>query len=480
MRGSSNNRIWDHLLRRGEQYRHRPLLLPRLSYADLFSRTIEVSNRMYQHHRRSPPLNNRVVVTSPTNTVEFLVEFMSILRNGHVPCLIPDYYHQDMKTHCMSLLSRKERYYTDKEGVILFTTGTSTGAPKGVRLSQDNIVSQLRMLRAHDPSGSLMTEKDTTLSFMPWYHSYGLCEILSVIDRGAQSYPHRYSTPLKFWWSLQYSQPTILFLVPRILESIKDKIQHSKIYRSLDPEMLRRVWFGARIRYLVSGGSYLDPDLRYFYHACMGLPILQGYGCTEMSPMIAMQNVIPPDVHCNDVGEILPGVRVHADPGTGVLKVNGPNRFMGYLGETILDLEDDYATGDVGTLIAGKLHIMGRESNTMKLDNGRFLHLEAMESEWKRVMLEPGSHAKICMYLDPTDGEKNPIPTLVQFDVDDHLPLKPRMQPELKKVRLFNQNLVIRWYRVPGRMLTPDMMSLKGEILKHRVREMVARLKTLL
>lgn len=246
-----------------------------MSYLDVFTKTFEKSNELYELHRR--PLNNRVIVKSKTNTPEFLIELMAIWRNNQVPCLIPNYYNKNMKNHCVSLLEKHEQYVSNEESLILFTTGTSNGFPKGVRLSSSNILSHLSMMNTH-VSPKLFNQNDCTVSFMPWYHSYGLCEILSVMDKGSYTLPHNYTSPTRFWLDIQRIHPTVLFVVPKLLEQIRIKINNSSLYGNICAPLLRQIWFGKRIRYLVSGGSYLDPELKKFFNDRMKLHILQGYG----------------------------------------------------------------------------------------------------------------------------------------------------------------------------------------------------------
>jgi long-subunit acyl-CoA synthetase (AMP-forming) len=426
-----------------------------MSYLDVFTKTFEKSNELYELHRR--PLNNRVIVKSKTNTPEFLIELMAIWRNNQVPCLIPNYYNRNMKNHCLSLLEKHEQYVSNQESLILFTTGTSNGFPKGVRLSFTNILSHLSMMNTH-VSPKLFNQNDCTVSFMPWYHSYGLCEILSVIDKGSYTLPHNYMSPTRFWLDIQRIHPTVLFVVPKLLEQIRIKINNSSLYGNICAPLLRQIWFGKRIRYLVSGGSYLDPELKKFFNDRMKLHILQGYGCTEMSPMISMQTEF--DVESTDVGRLLPNVWLD-DNAHQQIKVNGTNRFLGYLGETLLSPVDYYDTGDVGMYKNGKLYIHGRSTDSVKLSNGKFIHLSRMETILKKMF---HFDDVLSVFID-----KDKLNVVVFSNKINSI------SKEVKRILLENdERFIADIIHVPKKFLKKEMISLKGEILRNEVQKFLS------
>lgn len=448
------NPIWKRILQRGEQYRNRVFVYPNQTFFQILQKTNNLSSQMYSQTKK--PWNNRVIIQSPTNTIDFMVELFSIWRNDRVPCLIPDYYNQTMKKHCIDLLKIREQYPDEKEGLILFTTGTSSGKPKGVRLSKENVVRQMEMLDAHVPQKMLNSE-DRTLSMMPWYHSYGLCELLSIIDRGCSTLPHTYTKPISYWLNIQYIQPTVLFTVPRLLEMIKDKIESSPVlYESLPHDLLRSVWFGKSIRHIISGGAILRQDVKLFYCNRMGLPIYSGYGCTEMCPMISLETSYDP--YNSHIGSLLPNIWIE-DRVDGLIFVNGPNRFMGYLGERLLKPMDYYNTGDIGSLIDNKLYIHGRQSNKIKLSNGKFINLVEIESSIKDQL----KVQQVCVLKIEID--KDPIAVIFDSKINVEKP------PEF--IRICDNSVIIQSIRVPSSWLTKDMISLKGELLKHEIINML-------
>lgn len=452
MEAKMYNPIWKRILTRAEQYRNRIFIHPNQTFFQILQKT----NGYYYSRTKSTPWNNRIIVQSRTNTIDFIVELFSIWRNDHVPCLIPDYYNQSMKKHCIDLLNMREQYPDENEGLVLFTTGTSSGKPKGVRLSKENVVRQMEMLDARVPQ-NMLNSNDRTLSMMPWYHSYGLCELLSIVDRGCSTLPHTYTKPVSYWLNIQYIQPTVLFTVPRLLEMIKDKIESSPVlYGSLPYDLLRTVWFGNSIRHIISGGAILRPEVKLFYHNRMGLPIYAGYGCTEMSPMISLETCYDP--YGWHVGSLLPNVWME-DRKDGLIFVNGPNRFMGYLGEPVLQPMDYYNTGDIGSLINNKLFIHGRQSNNIKLSNGKFINLVDIEASIRYQL----KVQQVCVLKIEVD--KDPIAVIFDTGIDT---VKP---PEF--IRLGDNNIIIQCIRAPSSWLTKDMISLKGELLKHEIIKMM-------
>lgn len=454
-----HNKVWEHLLSRVENNRNRLFIFPSTTFSELFSQSLEKSNSLYS--RMKNPYNNRVIVSSQPNTPQYIVELVSIWRNNHVPCLIPNYYNKDMQEHCMRLLQLPEKYPSKDEGLVLFTTGTGSGRPKGVRLSQDNILNQLDMLDKH-VSKDLLSSTDRTVSFMPWYHSYGLCELLSIIERGATTYPHTYHNSVHLWTKLQYVQPTVLFVVPRLLELIYDKIQKSpKLYWGLSKNMLRKVWFGTHIRHIISGGATLRQEIKWFYYDRMELPIYQGYGCTEMSPMIAMEKECDP--RATHVGSLLPGIWLD-DRCDGSIRVNGPNRFLGYLGEPLLSKMEYYDTGDIGSVSEGHLYIRGRSANTIKLSNGKFVNLSELESHLQTQLgIRNLSIVKITSIDDPI---------AVVFDTDCD---GPKVSYTTTRSDI-NSSVILKLVRLPSSWLGPEMISLKGEILKPAVIKLLSEI----
>jgi long-subunit acyl-CoA synthetase (AMP-forming) len=169
-------------------------------------------------------------------------------------------------------------------------------------------------------------------------------------------------------------------------------LEYDRRIRSvLSKETRRRMWFGPEIRYLVSGGAALSENVLRETRDHLGLRVYQGYGCSEMSPMISMQ--VQDDDNDANVGTLLPGIEIMFGQDEEVL-VRGPNRFMGYLGENLLDHNLFYHTGDAGFMDQNnRLHITGRLTSIVKLSNGRFINLPRLEQD-----IQQRVHTPLCLW----------------------------------------------------------------------------------
>ena len=163
--------------------------------------------------------------------------------------------------------------------------------------------------------------------------------------------------------------------------------------------------FGGRLRLVVVGGAALDPALARMFIG-LGLPLLQGYGLTEASPVIAVNR--DDDNDPESVGAPLPGLEVRLTEG-GALEVRGPSVMLGYwrneeATRAAIDPEGWLATGDVAELRGGKLYIRGRVKDILVLSNGEKL---------------PPQDAELAILRDPVFeqamlvGEARPFPLLI-------------------------------------------------------------------
>ncbi|MCW3477345.1 long-chain fatty acid--CoA ligase [Rhodovastum sp. RN2-1] len=285
---------------------------------------------------------------------------------------------------------------------LIYTSGTG-GAPKGVMLPHRAILSNCR--GAFDLVRPLRLRDETYLSFLPLSHSYehtvGQFFLLSVGSEVvyARGVEHLAADMLAV-------RPTIMTMVPRVLEVIRARILGqvarqpawqralfdralrvgrrraegqplSPLDRLLDPLLERlvrrkvRARFGGRLRAAISGGARLEPEVGRFFLG-LGVAMLQGYGQTEAGPVIAAN---PPDAcRIDSVGKTLAGVelRIAAD---GEILVRGDLVMDGYWqrpGDTTAAIRDGWLhTGDIGTLDAdGYLRITDRKKDMIVLSGG--------------------------------------------------------------------------------------------------------------
>jgi long-chain acyl-CoA synthetase len=301
----------------------------------------------------------------------------------------------------------------DALATIIYTSGT-TGEPKGVMLTHSNIVSNLI-----DCAGYFEFSKaDSALSVLPLSHIFERTAMYMYLHHGVKVY---FGESLdQIGPNLREVHPTILIGVPRIFEKIfarvKEKtaargklnvamlnwavvigrefaklaIKHQKIPVGL--ELKHRVasllvfskWraaFGGRIRLLISGGAALPEDLGYIYLGA-GLPIVQGYGLTETSPVITAGAL--EDNRIGTVGRAIRNVevRIAAD---GEIEARGPNIMRGYYNkpeETRAVFTDDgwFKTGDIGSLDDdGFLRITDRKKELFKTSGGKYIAPQPIE-----------------------------------------------------------------------------------------------------
>lgn len=353
------------------------LIRPSFRYKDI----IPLAREKSKDYRKLGVSKGDRIMISKFNSVQFLVDLQALWKIEATPCLVSPKLTLEKKTYVEKLLLHTPKVNSDEEeALLMLTSGTSAKQPKGARFSHSNLLSHITMLRSHIPR-KMFDKEDRTFSFLPWTHCYGLMgECFSVMDRGASMSLLSMSAQQTFFFptffrDLQFCQPTILFVVPYLLEVILKKDEQ---LRKLIPNktIRKRFWFGVKLRYIISGGAHLKPDIRKTYWELFDIEILQGYGCTEMSPMISLQKKF--NIKDLSVGEILSDVQVRIE--NDEIWVNGPNRFLGYVGESSIPFTEFYNTKDRGYIKDNKLYITGRTSNTLKLSNGRFMDIGDLES----------------------------------------------------------------------------------------------------
>ena len=276
--------------------------------------------------------------------------------------------------------------------LILYTSGT-TGRAKGATLSHGNIVSNIRGTAAH-----LGVDQSLhTLSFLPINHVFEqVCGILIPLYLGGKV---SFCESLKkLGENLAEVKPTFFVGVPAVyrmmLGRITKQIEGTTVTRIMSLLPFTRFLVHSRVRrklgtgtVFISGGAALDPAIAGGF-ARFGVTLLQGYGITETSPVIAAES--PAGARAGSVGRVLPGVevRIDAPEGTSVgeILVRGPNVMQGYFKDplaTSLALVDGwYRTGDLGQLDAdGFLSICGRAKSLIVTPNGKNVYPEEVENE---------------------------------------------------------------------------------------------------
>jgi len=296
----------------------------------------------------------------------------------------------------------------DDVATIIYTSGT-TGEPKGAVLPHRCFLSLTDGIHQSLP----VSESDTFLSFLPLSHVFERFagHVLPVSLGAAIGYS---GGSLTLGKDMLAVRPTIMLLVPRVLEAIRDRIldgvrKQSKLrqwlFRAALQQGLRRnqgkfaplaplldklvgskirSHTGGRIRFFVSGGAPLAPSVAEFYMA-FGLTVLQGYGLTETMAATAVNH--PDRNDPETVGEVIQGMEVKiADDGE--ILIRGPGVMDGYLNlpedtASAIDPEGWFHSGDIGTYEKGRLKITDRKKDLLVLANGKNVAPQPIENRLK-------------------------------------------------------------------------------------------------
>lgn len=298
---------------------------------------------------------------------------------------------------------------------IIYTSGT-TGKPKGVMLSHKNVVSNVKSAI----SSLVLTHEHKALSFLPLCHIFERTVTCAYIYKGISIY---YAENLDtIGENLKEVQPHVFTAVPRILEKVYEKIlakaktlspiaqklffwaldlaeqydtqENKGLFYNLQLSLANNLVFdkwrealGGYVKYVICGSAALNPKLaRIFWGAC--IPILEGYGMTETSPVITAGSPNKEDYVIGTVGKVIEGVQVKIAE-DGEILVKGDNVMMGYYkdpertAETFT--EDGWLkTGDVGEWVQGKyLKITDRKKEIFKTSGGKYIAPQPIENNLK-------------------------------------------------------------------------------------------------
>lgn len=265
---------------------------------------------------------------------------------------------------------------------LIYTSGT-TGNPKGVMLSNDNIISNINVIRNRFKD----IGPTTSLNILPWAHIYSqTCELyynLLFDNKMALA-----SSKENFIKECGEIKPNTLYLVPRVLELVKSKLQFfdKPLIKYILPILINRI-FGGNLINIFTGGAKLDATTRNFFLE-NGVNVCEGYGCSETSPMVSVNHLTEPrDI--TSIGKLLDDILVEIIDGE--IQVSGPNIMLGYwnneeaTNKVLVKREEKiwYKTGDSGSIKDGFLFYEGRISENYKLSNGKFVNVPEIESKIK-------------------------------------------------------------------------------------------------
>ena len=308
---------------------------------------------------------------------------------------------------------RKEKIKNLDLATIIYTSGT-TGNPKGVMLSHNNILSNVNDCRPRIPAD----EFARVLSFLPTCHVYE--RMLHYLYMTVGCSIHFAVSMDTIGENIKEIKPHMFTAVPRLIEKVFEKImakgeeltgfkrklffwsvrlaeqyevEGKSFWYSLKLGVARKLIFikwkealGGEVKAIASGSAALQPRLARMFLAA-GIPVLEGYGLTETSPVISV-NCLLNGIKIGTVGTLIDNVEVKF-AGDGEILVKGPNVMMGYYKlpeKTKEDIDEDgwFHTGDIGELVENKfLKITDRKKEIFKTSGGKYVVPQAMENKFK-------------------------------------------------------------------------------------------------
>ena len=302
------------------------------------------------------------------------------------------------------------------ETVTLISTSGTTGDPKGVLLSHNNIISNIKSISKvfH------FNETHRTLSFLPINHIFERTVNYYFQNNGLSIY---YAENLgTIADNLREVKPHVFITVPRLLEKVYDKIiSKGKELKGIKKQIFfwavrlglryklnkENSWFyylklkiadklvfskwrealGGNVDLIVSGGAALQSRLARIFNAA-GITLIEGYGLTETSPVIAVNNITTKEIKIGTVGPPLNGVDVKISD-EGEILCKGPNVMQGYyknseLTSQAIDKDGWFHTGDIGIFEDNKyLKITDRKKEIFKLSSGKYVSPQVIENKFK-------------------------------------------------------------------------------------------------
>ncbi|MEO6903761.1 MAG: long-chain fatty acid--CoA ligase [Bacteroidia bacterium] len=410
---------------------------------------------------------------------------------------------------------------------ILYTSGT-TGSPKGVMLSHDNLLSNSLASQSLCPFKSNWK----ALSFLPLNHVYERMLTTLYLYLGISIY---YAESIDtIGDNLKEVQPEIFSTVPRLMEKVYDKIvakgseqkgiKKTIFFWALDLglryelngvngwwyelklKIARKLVFskwkealGGNIVAAVSGGAALQPRLARVFNAA-GITVLEGYGLTETSPVIAVNNFLPNGICFGTVGTVIDKVQVKIAE-DGEILVKGPNVMLGYYNRPdataeVIDKEGWFHTGDIGTFVDNRfLKITDRKKEIFKTSGGKYIAPVMIENKLKEspfieqamVIGENEKYASALIvpsfsYLLEYCKIKNILYTTNEDIIKNEL-IKTRINDEVNKInqalaqyeKIKHIELLAHEWSIDRNEMTPKL-SLKRKIILANNRELIEQI----
>ena len=391
---------------------------------------------------------------------------------------------------------------------IIYTSGT-TGHPKGVELTHENLVSNVKALRNNFYNfDKIIGDQDCSLAFLPWAHCYGqTCELHSGISLGTRIAIAESVDKLPE--NLQQVRPNKLFSVPSLFNKIQQNVQqqmdssslkklliskarqYSKInretpnwlntqkYKLMDKLVLSKIRdkLGGQLDHCFTGGAAMSLEVLELFED-LGIPIIEGYGLSETTPIITLNEIDYPLRKLGSVGKPLDNLEVRLVDQE--IWVHGPSVMKGYHNNPeaddqvfeYLDRKKFFKTGDLGSLDdQGRLYITGRSKEQYKLENGKYVVPNVVEGLlglsplFKYVMMYGHNREYNILIVIPNEesllnelrSQKITNQNLEQTDIYKHREVSSFLE---KYVVELCQKHEIKKYEIPQRaLLVPDFIT---------------------
>ncbi len=319
------------------------------------------------------------------------------------------------KTSSLPLPGRTQMGRT---AMILFTSGT-TNIPKAIPLTQENLFANWETLYKRTP----MTEQDVSYVFLPFHHVYtGVANILYTIVSGMQ---------LFLCSGLQYMIPELMEVRPTVVCTVPLFLY--QMHRAMSAELLEVL---RGIRFLYCGGSFTEPGVKAYFIR-QGICLLEAYGTTETSSVIALALPGDPDLAAN--GVVFENLNVQIlDPdenGVGEIVVAGKSVSAGYLNRNDHYSEfdgDGYHTGDLGVLSPdGHLYLKGRKKRMILTANGKNVYVDELEE----MLLQNPLIKTATVFEEDHHPAASLVSDLPEKEVQDYLAAVNARLPKYKQIR---------------------------------------------